>query len=292
LKNATRSFPWGLAESRRDSESDRTRQTVTVERKGTIMSFANQVAVITGASSGIGWSLAKELARQGANVGLVARRRENLEQLAAEIGPTAAFESADIADRDQAVAAIRSLSARLGPIDLLVANAGVGAPTAIEPMNTPSIRKMFEINVFGVIHAIEAALPEMLTRRQGHLAAVSSVAAFKGLPAESAYCATKSAVNTFMEGLRIQLRSRGIAVTTICPGFVTTPMTERNKFHMPWLMDADRAARLIAKALLKKKKVYTFPWQMGVLMWLARWAPDWYMARVMKRYNDNPPFVS
>jgi short-subunit dehydrogenase len=254
------------------------------------MSFPFQTAIITGASSGIGWSLAKELARQGAKVGLVARRRDNLERLAHEIGPHAAFEAADVADREQSVAAIRSLSSRLGPIDLLVANAGVGAPTAVEPMNTPDIRKMFEVNVFGVIHAIEAVLPDMVSHNRGHIAAVSSAAAFKGLPAESGYCATKAAVNTFMEGLRIQLRSRGIAVTTICPGFVTTPMTERNRFHMPWLMDSDRAARLIAKALLKKKKVYTFPWQMGVLMWATRWVPDWYVARAMKPYNDNPPF--
>ena len=122
------------------------------------MSFANQVAVITGASSGIGWALAKELARQGARVGLVARRRENLERLAADIGPAAAFEVADMADREQTLAAIRSLSSRLGPIDLLVANAGVGAPTDIDPMNTPAIRRMFEVNVFGVIHAIDSVL--------------------------------------------------------------------------------------------------------------------------------------
>jgi len=256
------------------------------------MSFANQVAVVTGASSGIGRSLAKELSRQGARVGLVARRRENLEKLAEEIRSadgTVAVAAADVADREQTVAAIRSLSQQLGPIDLLVANAGVGLPTPIEPLDVPTIKKTFEVNVFGVAYAIEAALPAMLARGRGHLAAVSSAASYKGLPGEAAYCSSKAAVNVFMESLRIQLRSRGIAVTTICPGFVTTEMTQHHKFHMPWLMDADRAARLIARALHKKKKKYTFPWQMGVLMWLTRFAPDWFVAREMKNYDMSAP---
>jgi short-subunit dehydrogenase len=257
------------------------------------MSFANQVAIVTGASSGIGWALAKELARRGAKVGLVARRRDNLEKLQAEIhaaGGVAAFAAADVGERAAMIEAIRSLTGQLGPVDLLVANAGVGAPTAIEPMNTADIEKMLRVNTFGVVYAIEAVLPEMLARQRGHLAAVSSMAAYKGLPGESGYCASKAAVNTFMEGLRIQLRDRGIHVTTICPGFVKTPMTAVNKFHMPWLVDADDAARRIAKALARKKKVYDFPWQMRVLMWLTQRLPDWVVARHMKEYNENPPF--
>jgi short-subunit dehydrogenase len=110
------------------------------------------------------------------------------------------------------------------------------------------------------------------------------------LPAESGYCASKAAVNVFMEGLRIQLRDRGIHVTTICPGFVKTPMTEVNKFKMPWLMEPDQAARYIVRALRRKKKEYTFPWQMAVLMWLTRRLPDWFVARTMREYNENPPF--
>lgn len=257
------------------------------------MTFANQVAVITGASSGIGWALAKELARQGAKVGLVARRRDNLTALADEItrsGGTAALACADVADRAAVAAAIGEVTGRLGPADLLVANAGVGAPTTVEPLNTEAVERMFRVNVFGVVYAIEAVLPAMLARGRGHLAAVSSVAAYKGLPGESGYCASKAAVNTFLEGLRIQLRGRGVAVTTICPGFVETPMTAVNKFRMPWLMSAERAARLIAGALLRKKKVYNFPRRMGALMWLTGWLPDWVVARAMSQYNDDPPF--
>jgi short-subunit dehydrogenase len=149
---------------------------------------------------------------------------------------------------------------------------------------------MFKVNVFGMIYAIEAVLPDMLRRCQGHLAAVSSLAAYKGLPGESGYSASKAAVNVYLEGLRIQLRNRGIAVTALCPGFVKTPMTEVNDFHMPFLLEADEAARRMLRALARRRKVYNFPWPMALLMKLTAWLPDWIMARSMKKYNENPPF--
>ena len=182
------------------------------------------------------------------------------------------------------------MAAELGPVDLLVANAGVGAPTLLDPINVHDVEKMFRVNVLGVVYAIEAVLPAMLQRGRGHLAAVSSMAAYKGLPGESGYTASKAAVNTYMEGLRIQLRDRGIAVTTICPGFVKTPMTAVNNFKMPFLLEADDAARRIVRRLKRRKKVFNFPWQMSLLMKLTAWAPDWMMARAMNKYNENPPF--
>jgi short-subunit dehydrogenase len=257
------------------------------------MSFANQVAVVTGASSGIGRSLARELASQGCLVGLVARRRDLLAELAAEIegkGGKAAFAAADVSERAETLAAIHEVAAKLGPVDLLIANAGVGAPTLLDPVNIAEVEKMFKVNVFGMIYAIEAVLPDMLRRRQGHLAAVSSLAAYKGLPGESGYSASKAAVNVYLEGLRIQLRNRGIAVTALCPGFVKTPMTEVNDFHMPFLLEADEAARRMLRALARRRKVYNFPWPMALLMKLTAWLPDWIMARSMKKYNENPPF--
>src|SRR5579859_1828197 len=193
------------------------------------MPDAKRVAIVTGASSGIGYELSKVLAQEGYQVGLIARRRENLEKLAGEIksaNGTCAIVSADVAQRDQIHQAVTAIRSQLGPIDLLVANAGVGAPTLLEPINIDAIEKMVQVNLLGVIYSIEAVLPEMLSRHSGHLSAVSSIASYKGLPGESAYCASKAAVNVYLEGLRIQLRDKGIAVTTICPGFVKTPMTE------------------------------------------------------------------
>jgi short-subunit dehydrogenase len=256
------------------------------------MSFANKVAIITGASSGLGWELAKQLAAQGCAVGLFARRLDRLEALAKEIhagGGKAAIVSGNIVDRQPTVAAIHSLRDQLGPVDLLIANSGVGLPTELEPMNMDEVDNMIKVNYLGVVYAIEAVLPEMLKRREGHLAAVSSLASYKGMPGESAYCSSKAAVNVYLEGLRIQLRSYDIAVTTICPGFIKTAMTAVNVFPMPWLMTADKAAAKIIRALERKKKVYNFPWQTSLLMRLTRWAPDWVMARTLKGYTGDRP---
>jgi short-subunit dehydrogenase len=257
------------------------------------MDRAHQVAVVTGASSGIGWSLAKRLASAGYKVGLLARRQEKLVALADEIrqaGSTAAVAAADVGDRDQVLAAVQSLRQELGPVDLMIANAGVGMPTLLDPLNIGDIELMVRVNVLGVVYSIEGVLPEMLQRGRGHLAAVSSLAAYKGLPGESAYCASKAAVNVYLEGLRIHLRGKGIAVTTICPGFVRTPMTAANEFHMPGLLEADEAARRIVRALRRRRKVYNFPVGLSLLMKLTRWLPDWIIARSMHRYNENPPF--
>ncbi len=257
------------------------------------MDHADQVAVVTGASSGIGWALAKRLASAGYKVGLIARRKDKLVALAEEIqkkGGTAVGAGADVGNRDQTRVAVQTLREQLGPIDLMIANAGVGMPTLLDPLNIGDIEEMFRVNVLGVVYCIEGVLPEMLRRGRGHLAAVSSLAAYKGLPGESAYCASKAAVNVYLEGLRIQLRERGIAVTVLCPGFVRTPMTAANEFHMPGLLEADEAARRIVRAIRRHSKVYNFPVGLSLLMKLTRWLPDWIIARSMHTYNENPPF--
>ncbi|MFM7150992.1 MAG: SDR family NAD(P)-dependent oxidoreductase [Gemmataceae bacterium] len=257
------------------------------------MRFRNQVAIVTGASSGIGSALARELARQGAKVGLLARRTDLMESLAEEIrsqGGTAELASADVTDRPGTHEAIQSLVSRLEGVDLLVANAGVGAPTTLQPVNIDAFEKMYRVNVFGVVYAFEAVLPHMMQRRSGHLAAVSSLAGYKGLPGEWGYTSSKAAVNNLMEGLRIQLRDQDIHVTNICPGFIATPMTAKNDFWMPWLLTADQAAQRIAGALARKKKVYNFPWQMHWMMGLLGRLPDRVVSRLMSKYNEDPPF--
>jgi short-subunit dehydrogenase len=256
------------------------------------MPFTNQVVVITGASSGIGESLARLLGSQKAKVGLIARRQDRLESLARDIeqaGGTVASATADVGDREQLRAAIQSVRDRLGPVDLLIANAGLGKPTYLDQSNMDEVEAMIRINLMGVIYAIEAVLPEMLERKKGHLSAVSSLAAYKSLPGESAYCASKAAVNSYLEGLRLQLRDHGIPVTTICPGFITTPMTAQHDFKMPWLMNSDAAAKRIVRALERKVKVFNFPWQTTFMIKLTQWLPDWLVLWHLRPYIKNQP---
>jgi short-subunit dehydrogenase len=237
------------------------------------------VAIVTGASTGIGAALARELARRGFAVGLIARRVELLEQLAAEIrgaGGTAAAASADVTDRAATTTAVQALEAALGPCDLLVANAGSGNPTPAVRLPVDTILDTMRLNYDGVVHAVFAALPGMLERRRGHVAVVSSVAGFRGLPTHGGYCASKAAVSTLFESLRPELAAAGIAATAIHPGFVETPLTARNRFPMPFIMTAERAARIIADGLAARRADVTFPWQLRVAMgWAGRWMPNW-----------------
>lgn len=248
------------------------------------MSFAGRTAVITGASSGIGRALAATLAAKGARVGVTARRADLLEVLAREVraaGGTIASAAADATDRAALGDAVRGLEKTLGPIDLLIANAGVAVPSAVGPGHVEAVERMMRVNFLGVVYAFDAVLGGMLARGSGHLVAVSSLAAYKGLPGSAGYCASKSAVNAYCESLRIELRLRGVAVTCVCPGFIATPMTAGNPRPMPFLMTADQAARRIVAALPRKPAVFDFPWPTRFLMRLAKWAPDWYVARQM-----------
>jgi NADP-dependent 3-hydroxy acid dehydrogenase YdfG len=242
------------------------------------------VVIVTGASSGIGRALAFRLASSGYQVGLVARRGEVIEAVASEIGSAggcAVAAAADVGDRTALRAAITAIESRLGPTAVMVANAGFGAPTRLDPLNTSDVEQMIRVNLLGVIYSIEAVLPSMIARKSGHVLAVSSLGAFKGLPGESAYCATKAAVNAYMEGLRIASRSKGVVVTTVCPGFVDTPMTPMDS-ATPFQMSADAAARRIAGLIARRRGgVARFPLPMSLLMSLIARMPDALVARLV-----------
>jgi NADP-dependent 3-hydroxy acid dehydrogenase YdfG len=251
------------------------------------------VAIVTGASSGIGRALAVRLGSKGFRVGLIARRGELLDALAREIaaaGGTAAAAVADVGDRDALRSAIGQIEDRLGPADVMVANAGFGAPTRLDPLNIDDVERTFRVNLMGVIYSIEAVLPGMLARRRGQLLAVSSLAGDKGLPGESAYCASKAAVNVYMEGMRIALRKRGIVVTTVCPGFVETPMAPMDAAAMPFVMSAEAAAARIARLIVRRRGgVHRFPRRMAMLTAMIARLPDGLVARLVRDESETHP---
>lgn len=241
------------------------------------------VAIITGASSGIGAALARELARRGWKVGVIARRQELLDALVADIaqaGGHAAAATADVTDRAAIEAAITGLEVALGPCDLLVANAGTGYPTPAYKNPVDGILSMMRLNYDGAVYAAGAVLPGMLERKSGRLAVVSSIAATRGLPKTGAYSATKAAVTTLWESMRIDLRKTGVKCTTIHPGFVATELTAKNKFAMPFLMPVEKAARICADGLEAGAVDITFPWQMSWLSRLMRRLPNWIWDRI------------
>lgn len=244
------------------------------------------VVIVTGASSGIGEALSRELARRGWKVGLVARRAELLDRIVAEVraaGGTAAAAVADVTEPEAIQAACAALEAELGPCDVLVANAGYGKTASIKKLPFDAIIGMMRLNYEGAVHSVAAVLPGMLERKSGRLAVVSSVAAFRGLPSSGGYSASKAAVSTLWEAMRVDLAGTGVSCTTIHPGFVESALTEKNKFKMPFLMPAARAARIVADGLERGKDDVTFPWQMWILSRVMPWIPYAFWKRFAPR---------
>lgn len=231
-------------------------------------------AIITGASSGIGAALARELSRRGWTVALLARRVDLLDALVKELPTKSIALTCDVTDAGAVSAAVKEGQDALGgPFDLAVANAGVGIPSHASKFNLADAELMTRVNILGMFNLFDAVIPSMIERRSGRFAGVASIAGLRGLPTSSVYSATKAAMQAFLEASRIELLQYGVGVTTINPGFIITPMTEKNRFKMPFLMKVDDAARVIADGLERGKRVVEFPRPMSLLMRGARLLP-------------------
>lgn len=249
------------------------------------MDWSNKVVLVTGASSGIGRGLALELARRGASVGLLARRRDLLEAAVDEIneaGGRALALPADVTHADQVRAAACELRRKFGYIDVLVANAGVGGTTYAVDLCEREVTKVIRVNVIGAVNSVTAVIPHMVQRGSGHLVAISSLAGYRGLPKSAAYCASKAGVSALFESLRIDLAHTGVDVTIIHPGFIKTPLTAGRK-HMPYLMELDDAVGRMMRVIEKRKKTYSFPWQLAMIVRACMLLPiplyDWIAER-------------
>lgn len=220
-------------------------------------------ALVTGASSGIGQALAQRLARDGYSVWLAARRTELLEKEAAALrsqGHDARAIRIDVSNHDETSATVADLDTAVGGIDLLVANAGIGsAPTPASALTFAAAKHTLDVNLLGALATILPVVPRMVARGSGHVVGVSSLAAEVPIPAAVDYGVSKAALTFFLESLGADVRPKGVAVTAVHPGFVRSAITDKNEFDMPFLMDADRAADIIARGIAKRARIVRFP---------------------------------
>jgi short-subunit dehydrogenase len=251
------------------------------------MTLQGKVAVVTGAASGMGRALCHELAREGVHLGLLDRNAEGLASLEKELrdrGATCCLAVVDVSYCQAVHSAIQTLVAELGPVDLLVACAGITAATFVDDLDIEQTEALLRVNLLGVIYSLDAVLPDMLARQSGHIVALASLAGCRGMPFSAAYSASKAALIAYLESLRPPLRRRGIAVTTVLPGFVRTPLMLGAAVQPPMaMMEPEDAARHILRAIRRRSRVYAFPWStslmLRVLRWLPPWLYDWCMAR-------------
>lgn len=233
---------------------------------------------ITGASSGIGAALAAEYAARGATLGLVARRGELLEQLAASL-PNAHLHKVyalDVLDHAALAAAAQDFIATLGGADVVIANAGISHGTLTEfAADLPVFDTILATNVSATVATFAPFIATMKAQPGPcRLVGIGSVAGIRGLPGAGAYSASKAAVLSYCESLRLELKRDGIKVVTIAPGYIDTPMTRHNKYPMPFLMPAPRFAAKAFDAIERGASYTVIPWQMGVIAKLLRALPN------------------
>jgi len=242
--------------------------------------------LITGASSGIGAALARAYAREEVLLALGGRDAGRLEAIAGDCrraGAQVVTGLVDVTDR-QAMADWIATVETLAPLGLVIANAGISGGGIEARADADPTRRMLAVNVEGMLNTVEPALAPMLARRCGQMALMSSLAGFRGMPSAPAYCASKAAVRVYGEALRARLRGSGVSVSVVCPGFVRTPLTARNPFPMPLLMEPERAAARIRAGLERKRPQIAFPWPMHLAVRLLAALPaelaDRWLARL------------
>jgi short-subunit dehydrogenase len=247
---------------------------------------------ITGASSGIGNALAHEYAKRYSgsrtNIGLAARRSEYLQRLATELQSlykiTCAIYPLDVRHSAALETAAQDFIGRFGTPDIVIANAGVSRGTLTElKEDIAAFQAIFDINIMGMMHTFQPFIAAMKLAGHGQLVGVASVAGIRGIPGSGAYSASKAAVISYCESLRTEMQHFNIAVSTVAPGYIRTPMTDLNQYKMPFLMDANVFAHKFANAVEAKRRFCVIPWQMGWVARSMRFIPpvlwDWAMKK-------------
>ena len=245
---------------------------------------ASRLVFITGASSGIGLALATACLQRGWRVALVARRAQPMAQ-ALDAWPQACWRvwSADVCDAMAMQAVAQSCIDDMGLPDTVVANAGISLGVDLaDAEDLPVFAQVMDTNVQGLVNTFQPFIAPMRNRNRGQLVGIASVAGVRGLPGHAAYCASKAAVIACCESLRGELRPHGVQVTTIAPGYVATPLTSRNRYPMPFLMQPDDFARQALRAIDAAASFRVIPWPMGVVAKVLRLLPDALFDRLLR----------
>jgi short-subunit dehydrogenase len=238
------------------------------------MSTDTKIAWITGASTGIGAATAKKLASEGWQVMATARSKDKLESMAAESAGKIHACPCDVTDPQAVSETVKQIEEGHGSIDLAILNAGTYVPETAQSFTAENFDAHMKLNVSGVAYCLEAVLPGMLQRDAGHIAFVASVAGYRGLPRAMSYSPSKAAVIKLAESLAIECIGTGIKVQVVNPGFIKTPLTDKNDFYMPMLMDVDVAAGKLAKGLKARRFEIIFPWAFAMFLKVIGLLPD------------------
>lgn len=229
---------------------------------------------ITGANSGIGEALAIEYAKQGAILGLVARRKKELQILQKKLSGKVLIYEVDVTNINQCRWASEDFIAHHGAPDIVIANAGISTGTLTENFSDiQTFKKIIDTNLNGVINTFYPFVQLFKKRKQGQFVGISSIAGIRGLPGSGAYSSSKAALINYLESFRVEMAPYKIDVTTIAPGYIKTPMTDVNDYSMPFIMPANKAAISFINAIRKKKKFIIIPWQMKIIGYLMHILP-------------------
>jgi short-subunit dehydrogenase len=226
------------------------------------MNLNDKVILITGASTGIGKAMAKMLAKENCSLALLARRGELLDELAGQIrtkNQNIKSYVCDVAKPGEVKEVFTEIGKHFNKIDIAILNAGVGSKSSAEDYSYENAKNTFNVNVLGIVNCVENLLPDFIKRKAGMIVGVSSLADARGWQGSGFYCASKAAATILLENLRVELKPFNVKVITVKPGFVETPMTAKNKFPMPILMSAEKAAKIIISGIKKEKRTIQFP---------------------------------
>jgi hypothetical protein len=232
--------------------------------------------VISGASSGLGLALTQHYLQQGAQVAVYARRADLLQSLYEKFPEQVHCYPLDVRDGAALQSAANHFIQKVGVPDIVIANAGVSRGTLTEYVEDVDVfQQVMDINVLGVVKTFQPFISAMRKADSGTLVGISSVAGFRGIPGSEAYSASKAALISYLESLRVELHFSNLSVVTICPGFIETPMTEINPYAMPFILPADVAAKRIVRVIESRKSFSVVPWQMRLVGGLLKLMPNW-----------------